>query len=268
MNFSRLSRYFYRLLFVVITLSVPFKAQALEAAPPNIKFRVVALAEAGNGNKDHTAFVEAAKIYLNSLAAEGQFSIDYISDTKPINDKFLKRYRLFIQLNYPPYMWTQTAQKAFQRYIIEGRGGWIGFHHAALLGDFDGYPMSPWFSNFMGGIRYTNYLPNFADATVNVEDRSHPATIGLPSSFVVEHEEWYTWDHSPRAKVHVLATVDESSYKPDTNIKMGGDHPVVWTNENYKARNIYIFMGHHPALFQNPQFAQLFRNSIFWAAGK
>jgi type 1 glutamine amidotransferase len=49
---------------------------------------------------------------------------------------------------------------------------------------------------------------------------------------------------------------------------MGGDHPVIWTNEHYKARNIYIFMGHHPDLFENPAFATIFRNSIFWAAGQ
>ena len=65
--------------------------------------------------------------------------------------------------------------------------------------------------------------------------------------------------------VHVLARVEESTYSPDTPTKMG-DHPVVWTNEHYKARNIYIFMGHHPELFQNPAFTTLFTNSIFWAA--
>jgi hypothetical protein len=30
-----------------------------------------------------------------------------------------------------------------------------------------------------------------------------------------------------------------------------GDHPVIWTNEHVKARNIYIFMGHSPDLFEN-----------------
>ena len=61
------------------------------------------------------------------------FTIDYIENTKPINDTFLSHYQLFIQLNYPPYNWTPTAVAAFQRYIEEGRGGWIGFHHATLL---------------------------------------------------------------------------------------------------------------------------------------
>ncbi|HEY6766922.1 MAG TPA: ThuA domain-containing protein [Candidatus Sulfotelmatobacter sp.] len=47
-----------------------------------------------------------------------------------------------------------------------------------------------------------------------------------------------------------------------------GDHPVVWSNEHVKARNIYIFMGHHPELFQNTAFITLFHNSILWAAGR
>jgi len=103
---------------------------------------------------------------------------------------------------------------------------------------------------------------------VRVEGGSHPVTKGLPSSFVIQKEEWYTWNKSPRARVHVLATVDESTYEPNTMIKMGGDHPVVWSNEHYKARNVYIFMGHHAGLFDDPNFVQLFRNAIFWSVNR
>ena len=156
---------------------------------------------------------------------------------------------------------------AFQKYIEEGRGGWIGFHHATLLGEFDGYPMWPWFSQFMGGIRFKNYIATFATGKVHVEDQSHPAMKSLGNEFTVENEEWYTYDKSPRPNVHVLASVDESSYTPTTPLKMG-DHPVVWTNEHYKARNIYIFMGHHPELFENKAYTTLFHNSILWAAGQ
>jgi type 1 glutamine amidotransferase len=208
--------------------------------------------------------VEAAKTWLNQLAAENHFAVDYIQDTEKINDEFLSHYQLFIQLNYPPYRWTPTAQAAFIKYIEEGRGGWIGFHHAGLLGEFDGYQMWPWFSQFLGGIRYTNYIPTFVDGTITVEDKSHPAMKGVSSPFKVLHEEFYTWDKSPRPNVHVLASVDENSYTPDTKIKMG-DHPAIWTNEHYKARNIYIFMGHHADLFENAAFTSIFKNAIFWA---
>jgi type 1 glutamine amidotransferase len=234
----------------------------LRAQEHQPKFRVIAIAEKGG---IHQPFVDAAKVWLAKEAAADDFSIDYIEDTQKIDDAFLAHYQLFIQLNYPPYMWTPTAMAAFQKYIEEGRGGWIGFHHATLLGEFDGYSMWPWFSTFMGGIRYKNYIRDFATATVHVEDADHPAMKGLGSSFTIENEEWYTYDKSPRPNVHVLASVDEKSYSPQRTITMG-DHPVVWTNEHYKARNIYIFMGHHPELFENKAYTTLVHNSILWAA--
>ncbi len=239
----------------------------LAARPPSPpKFRVVALAERADG--DHQGFVDRAKLFLNQLAAENNFAVDYITGTERINDRFLSQYKLFIQLNYPPYRWAPAAKQAFENYITQGKGGWIGFHHASLLGEFDGYPMDPWFSQFLGGIRFVNYLPNFAKATVKVEDPSSPLVQGLPPSFVIEKEEWYTWSRSPRPNVRVLASVDESSYVPDSKIKMGGDHPVVWSNPQYPARNVYIFMGHHAGLFESPEFTRLFRNAIFWGAGQ
>ena len=228
------------------------------------RFRVVALAEHGG---IHKPFVDAAKVWLAKIATGNNFTVDYIEDTEKINDAFLANYRLFIQLNYPPYNWTDAAKAAFIKYIEEGKGGWIGFHHATLLGEFDGFQMWPWFHDFMGGIRFKTYIPTFVTGTVTVEDKNHSAMQGVQSPFVIENEEWYTYDKSPRPNVHVLASVDEKTYTPSTAIKMG-DHPVIWTNEHYKARNIYIFMGHHPELFQNPAFTQIFKNAIFWAAGK
>ena len=127
-----------------------------ENATPN--FKLVVLAEAGG---IHRPFVDAAKVWLDKQAAGNNFSVDYIQDTDKIDDAFLSRYQVFIQLNYPPYGWTPTAMAAFTKYIEEGRGGSIGFHHATLLGEFDGYPMWPWFSQFMGGIRFTDYIPKF-----------------------------------------------------------------------------------------------------------
>jgi len=256
-----------RLLAAVWLLSVLPLAAAMSSVPQNSgpKFNVIALAEA---NSIHRPFVNAAKIWLQKQAAENDFSIEYIENTDKVDDAFLSRFQLFIQLDYPPYGWTPRAVAAFTRYIEEGRGGWIGFHHATLLGEFDGYQMLPWFSQFMGGIRFKDYIPKFAAATVVVEDHSHPVLTNLPSSFVVEQEEWYTYDKSPRPNVHVLAHVDESTYSPDTPTKMDGDHPVIWTNEHMKARNVYVFMGHHPELFQNLAFTTIFHNAILWAANQ
>jgi uncharacterized protein len=250
------------LFFSVLTLILAARGASAQEKTP--RFRVIALAEHGG---IHKPFVDAAKIWLAKFSEENNFAVDYIEDTKEINDSFLSRYKLFLQLNYPPYNWTGTAQAAFIKYIEEGRGGWIGFHHATLLGEFDGFPIWPWFRDFMGGIRFKNYISTFVTGTVTVEDTNHPTMKDVPSHFVIENEEFYTYDKSPRPNVHVLASVDEKTYTPETDIKMG-DHPVIWTNEHVKARNIYIFMGHHGELFQNPAFVQIVKNSILWASGQ
>ena len=150
-----------------------------QAAP---RFRVIAIAEKGG---IHKPFVDSAKVWLAREGTRDGFTVDYIEDTSRIDDAFLSNYQLFIQLNFPPYAWTPRAMAAFERYIDEGRGGWIGFHHATLLGEFDGYPMWPWFSNFMGGIRFTKYIPTFATGTVSVEASQHPVMKGLPAHFII-----------------------------------------------------------------------------------
>lgn len=201
------------------------------------------------------------------MAKETGFEFDYIENADSIGAAFLSRYKLFIQLDYPPYRWSDSAKADFQKAIREGSINWVGFHHATLLGEFDGFQIWPWFSEFMGGIRWKAYIADFAAAKLKVELKDHPVTKGLSPNFIVDKEEWYTWDKSPRPNVSVLISVDESSYTPASNVKMG-DHPVVWTNQKIKARNVYIFMGHHGELFNNSDYKMLFRNAVEWGIEK
>ena len=228
------------------------------------RFRVLVLAEPGG---HHIEFTRAAKPWLTKCGQENGFEVDYITNTAPITAAYLAKYRLVLQLDFVPYGWTPEAMAAFKDYIEQGRGGWVGLHHATLLGEFDGYPMWPWFSDFMGKIKFKNYISNFSPGTVHVEDKAHPCMKDVPESFVISREEWYTYDRSPRANVHVLASVDESTYSDAAAVRMG-DHPVIWSNERMAARNVYIFMGHGPWLFEEKAFTTIFRNAILWAAQK
>ncbi len=229
------------------------------------RFHALVLAERGD---QHEAFVAALRWkWLKATAAKDHFAMDVFENPNQFNRAFLAKYQVFIQLNYPPYRWSDEAKAAFQDYIEQGRGGWVGLHHATLLGEFDGYPMWPWFSDFMGGIRFKTYIAKRVAGTVVVEDAAHPCLKGLPATFVIGEEEWYTYNKDPRPNVHVLAHVDEASYHPSSDIKMG-DHPVIWTNEKMKARNVYILMGHHTTLFTNDADKTLLQNSILWAAGE
>lgn len=241
-----------------------FLASGQQVVAKSPKFKALVLTERGG---QHEGFVVAALDWLNACAAENNFEITVINHAKDIDATMLDGYKVFIQLNYPPYTWSDKAMAAFVKYIEEGRGGWVGFHHATLLGEFDGYPMWNWFSDFMGGIRFQNYVAATASGTVRVEEPKHPVMKGVSASFVLPDDEWYTFNKNPRPNVHVLANVDESTYQPATDIKMG-DHPVIWVNEKMKARNVYFLMGHHANLFKSDDFKKMFANAILWAAGK
>lgn len=249
---------------ILVGILLVFFTEGQNVFAKSPKFKVLVLTERGG---QHEGFVVSTLDWLNIYAAEKNFEITVINHANDIDEAMLSNYKVFIQLNYPPYTWNDKAMAAFVKYIEEGRGGWIGFHHATLLGEFDGYPMWNWFSDFMGGIRFKNYIAATASGTVKVEDAKHPVMKGVFASFVLPDDEWYTFDKNPRPNVHVLANVDESSYQPASTIKMG-DHPVIWVNEKMKARNVYFLMGHDAGLFKSNDFKTMFENAIQWVAGK
>ena len=222
--------------------------------------RVLVLAERGGL---HEGFTKAGLQWLENQ--EGRFNIELtiLNSAREIPKDELLKYQLVLQLNYPPYAWSEAAQKDMLHYIDQGVGGYIGFHHASLLGDFDGYGMWAWFSDFLGKIRYKNYIAETCEGTVQVEDKLHPVMKDVPGSFVVAEDEWYTYESNPRPNVHVLANVNEDSYSIETNVKMG-DHPVIWTNPKKKARNVYFQFGHSKSLFKNPAFIQMLENALHW----
>lgn len=224
--------------------------------------RVLVLAE---GHGQHKPMTDAAIQWLIDESQTYNFGIEVMSTPNYLKSEAdFDKFDLIIQLDFPPYTWSEETAKAFVAYMNKGKGAWIGFHHATLLGEFDGYGMWDWFSNFMGGIKYDNYIEPLADATVHVEKPSHPIMKGVSSSFVIPDDEWYTYNKSPRENVVVLMNVDENSYKPDSPIKMG-DHPVVWINPKMPTKNVYIQMGHSPKLYKNKDFTQMLRNAILWS---
>ena len=222
--------------------------------------KVLVLAERGGL---HEPFTATGLQWLEDNKEKFNMQLTVLSTAEEIPQGELGKYHLVLQLNHPPYAWSKESQSDFQNYINRGIGNYIGFHHASLLGEFDGYGMWQWFSDFLGGIRYENYIAEKCDGTVQVEDRQHPVMNDIPGTFVIEDDEWYTYNKDPRQNVHVLAHVDEASYTIKTNIKMG-DHPVIWTNPSKAARNVYFQFGHSKLLFDNPVFVRLLENALKW----
>ena len=119
------------------------------------------LAEPGG---HHIAFTKAARPWLMKWGEEDGFAIDWMSSVAAVNETTLAKYQVVLQLDFVPYGWKPEVMAAFKSYIEHGKGGWVGLHHATLLGEFDGQPMWPWFSDFMGKIRFKNYIPTFASS--------------------------------------------------------------------------------------------------------
>ena len=242
-------------LFIITTILIT-GLLSLNKAP---KFKVfVTLSKA----KDHIKMMEAAKPFLEKIAAANNFSIDITDDTSQINDANLSKYKVFIQLQQAPFDLSYSQQDAIQKFVEQGKG-WVGIHAAGLPGkDFiaPGKKYWQWYEDFMGGITYSPH-PAYQKGIVIIEDQKHPITKNLPDKFEVP-DEWYEFNKSPRPNVHVLATADESSYRQN---KPMGDHPIIWTNEKYK-RMVYIGIGHDASLCSDKNYTTLITNAILWAA--
>ena len=221
-------------------------------------FKVLAVASA---DPDHDPMIKKAKGFLEKIASENNFEVDFTRDGTTINDENLSHYRVFVQLHLAPFDMTQSQQMALQHFISRGNG-WVGVHAAGLTGKQfpgPGTPYWQWFEKLMGGIVYSPH-PAKQTGVLEVEDRTHPVMKNLPASFSIL-DEWYEFDKSPRPNVHVLATAKESTYK---QVMPMGDHPMIWTNPNYD-RAIYIGIGHDVSACDDPNFTILIRDAILWA---
>ena len=119
----------------------------------------------------------------------------------------------------------------------------------------------------MGGGLFSNHPP-IQEATVEVADATHPATDDLPATFTWS-DEWYNFDEDPREDVHVLLTVDESTYEGGEH---GAGHPIAWCSEYDGGRNFYTAIGHAdggatPA-WSNADYLAHISGALEWAAGE
>lgn len=243
----------------LLFLSILLVSGATFAIAQKPQFKVLVVASA---DPDHDPMIKQSIAFLEKIGSENNFAVDFSRDASLINDENLTSYQVLVQLHLAPFDMTQKEQRALQHFISRGKG-WVGIHAAGLTGRQFIAPETPywqWFEKMMGDIVYSPH-PAKQTGSIVVEDRLHPVMKNLPSSFSF-YDEWYEFDRSPRPNVHVLATADESSYKP---VKPMGDHPIIWTNPEYD-RMIYIGIGHDVTACSDPNFTVLVRDAIIWAA--
>ena len=191
---------------------------------------------------------------LTKLAADRGWALAATEDAGRFSDTGLAAYDAVIFLSTTGDVLDDTQQAAFERFIRAGKG-FIGIHSASDT-EYDW----AWYGGLVGA--YFREHPSVQAADIVVEDAAHPATIGLPNPWR-RRDEWYAFESNPRPNVHVLLSLDESSYDVGS-ASMNGDHPIAWCHEYDGGRAFYTALGHSSESFSEPSFINQLAGAVTW----
>ena len=200
--------------------------------------------------------IPAAIQAVEQLGARNGFTVDQTEDAGAFTDANLAHYRAVVFLLTTGDVFDVDQQDAFRHYIEHG-GGFVGVHSAS-----DTEHHWPWYGALVG--TYFLSHPAIQRATVHVVDPTGPGMCGLPAERT-RVDEWYNFTANPRPSVHVLATVDESTYDPGPDA-MGADHPITWWHDFDGGRSWYTAMGHTTESYSDPRFLAQLLGGILYAA--
>lgn len=191
---------------------------------------------------------------IRQLGQQNSFVVDTTEDASTFNDANLSRYETVVWLSTTGDVLDTAQQAAFERYLRNG-GGFAGVHSATDT-EYDW----PWYGGLVGA--YFQDHPAIQQATIRVEDTTHPSTNSLPTSWV-RTDEWYNFRLNPRGRVKVLATLDERTYNGGN---MGADHPIAWCQLYGGGRAWYTAGGHTRESYSEPLFRQHLLGGIQFTA--
>jgi type 1 glutamine amidotransferase len=194
-------------------------------------------------------------VAIRQLAAQHHLPVDFTEDASVFTDAHLAPYRAVVFLSTTGDILNNDQQAAFERYMRAG-GGFAGVHSAT-----DTEHGWAWYGQLVG--TFFKSHPQVTQATITVEDHNHPSTSMLPQKWV-RTDEWYNFVSNPRSSVHVLLTLDESTYKGGT---MGRDHPIAWYHQFDGGRSWYTALGHTSESYHEPLFLAHLWGGIAYAAG-
>lgn len=209
----------------------------------------------------HSDAIAAANTLFKSLGEKHDLQLYFTENGAIHNTQQLAHFKLIIWNNNTGDVLNTEQRQALKSYIHEG-GHWLGIHGAGGTREYQWqwYPQELLRAQFKGHPLF----PQFQTATIVVEDQRHPAMRHLPQRWQRE-EEWYSFNESPRARnVQVLASLDESTYNPKLDLKMKGDHPLIWTHKVGKGIVFYSALGHNGSAYAEPAYRQLLENTLLW----
>jgi type 1 glutamine amidotransferase len=216
----------------------------------------------------HNGCIPRGRVAIAQAGVRRGFSVDATENAGAFGDKNLAKYDVVIFLCTTDDVLNDAQQAAFERYIRSG-GGYAGIHSASGT-EYDW----AWYGGLVGAYfrDHTGVVDaQFQVAKVDVEDRHTAATRRLPRRWSHE-EEWYNFRTNPRDSVHVLASVDESTYDPRGYSEPGGsppmgDHPIAWCHRYDGGRAFYTAVGHKGVYWRDRLLLSHVLGGIEMAAG-
>ena len=228
----------------------------------------VLLFEKINGFKDVPSVGGAHAAFVAMATRKGWAMV--ISDKgSAFNPDVLRRFDVVIWNNISGDVLTLSQRRSFQRWMERG-GGFVGVHGTA------GDPVYfwDWYVDGLLGARFAGHpmAPQFQDARVVVDDKTHPAAAGLPAEWMM-NDEWYSFKNNPRASgSRIIATLDEATYKPEgmggQSLRMGADHPIAWSRCIGRGRMFYSAIGHRPERYGDAIYVQMLEQAVGWAGDR
>ncbi|MBC7841539.1 MAG: ThuA domain-containing protein [Gemmatimonadaceae bacterium] len=198
--------------------------------------------------------IDPGKKVLMALGAANGFVVDTTEDAAQIMEASLRKYDAVIFLSPTGNILDRASELDLQRYIEAG-GGYVGIH-AASDAEYDWR----WYGRLVGG--YFISHPDQQEATLRVVDNTHGSTKHLPAEWK-RKDEWYNFK-ALAPDLHVLLTIDESSYTGGTN---GATHPMAWYHDVDGGRAWYTELGHTVESYSDSLFLKHVLGGITYAIG-
>jgi type 1 glutamine amidotransferase len=228
-------------------------ATRLAADPPALRLLLVTATSGFHHDSVATARSVVPAIGVSSGAFVTTIVAE-VADLGQINAQTLSHHDVVMFANTSGNLPLSDAQKAALDQFVTSGGGFIGTHSATdTLYDW------PQYGEMIDA--YFSEHPWTREATVKVEDRSHPATEGLGESFDIR-EEFYVFRDNPRPRVHVLLSLDAAS------VGASGDYPLAWCSLYGAGRVYYNALGHVESTWEDVRFQQQILGAIRWTGGR
>ena len=202
----------------------------------------------------HHASIPIGIKAIQDLGLKNGFEVDTTTDANKFAEDSLKKYAALIFLSSTGELLSGNQEIALERYIQSG-GGFVGIH-AATDAEYDWN----WYFNMIGASFLSH--PDQQEATLVINDKTHPSTDSLPPTWS-RKDEWYNFKNVSK-DIKVLISIDEKSYEGGKN---GDSHPMAWYHNYDGGRVFYTELGHTDESYADPLYLKHILGGIQYAIG-